>query len=79
MSDGGESVALVAGIPTSYLSQTLSLDENNERVYSFIIRKNGSFVIRSAEGNNANYFDRVRNMYDGVDGMSSEQYIEELS
>ncbi len=79
MSDGRDSAALVACIPVDYLSQTLSLNENNERVYSFIIRKNGSFVIRSAEGNNKNYFDRVRNMYDGVNGMSVEEYIEGLS
>lgn len=79
MSDGRDSAALVACIPVDYLSQTLSLNENNERVYSFIIRKNGSFVIRSAEGNNKNYFDRVRNMYDGVNGMSVEEYIEGLA
>ena len=79
MSDGRKSVALVACIPTEYLSQTLSMDENNERVYSFIIRKNGSFVIRSTEGYWGNYFDRVRHMYDGIDGMSAEQYVEQLS
>ena len=40
--------ALVAGLPVSYISDNLSLEENSERAYSFIIRRDGSYVIRTA-------------------------------
>ena len=42
MSDGRDSAALVACIPVDYLSQTHSLKEKNESVYSNIIRNNVS-------------------------------------
>ncbi len=73
------STALVAGLPTSYISETLSLDENNEHVYSFIIRKDGSFVIRSADAYRNSYFERARALYDNVSGMTPDEYIQELT
>ena len=52
--------ALVAGLPISYISNNLALEENSERAYSFIIRRDGSFVIRSNDAYRNNYFERVR-------------------
>ena len=48
MADGEVCTALVAGLPASYISETLSLEEDEDQVYSFIIRQDGSFVIRNA-------------------------------
>ncbi len=70
--------ALVAGLPVTYISSNLSLEENSERAYSFIIRRDGSFVIRSNDAYRNNYFERVRVLYEDVNGMSAEQYLEEL-
>ena len=70
---------LVAGLPVSYISEHLSLDENNERVYSFIIRRDGSFVLRTADAYGNSYFERARTLYDNVGGMTPDQYIETLS
>ena len=72
-------VALVAGLPVSYISETLSLNENAEHIYSFIIRQDGSFVIRTSDATRENYFDRVRSLYESVDGEDPERYIENLS
>lgn len=72
-------IALVAGLPVSYISDTLSLDENEAHVYSFIIRQNGSFVIRTSDALCENYFDRVHNLYSEVDGQNPELYIAALS
>ncbi len=76
---GGGCAALVAGLPVTYISDHLSLEENEERAYSFIIRKDGSFVIRSSDAYRNNYFERVRAIYEDVNGMTPDQYLEELS
>ena len=70
--------ALVAGLPITYISDHLPLEENNERAYSFIIRRDGSFVIRSSTAYRNNYFERVRAIYEDVNGMTPDRYLEEL-
>ena len=71
--------ALVAGLPTSYITDILSLEENDVHVYSFIIRNDGSFVIRTNDTFRENYFDRVRDLYEEVEGKDPELYIAALS
>ena len=71
--------ALVAGLPASYLSDTLALEEDGNHVYSFIIRKDGSFVIRTGDAFRKSYFERVLSQYDSVDGKTPDLYIEALS
>ncbi len=78
MNDGRASIAMIGKIPFDYISETLSLDMETEQFYSFIIRKDGSFVVRSADANRKNYFDRVRVLYDEVDGMGIEEYLSQL-
>ena len=46
MQDGSQAIALVGGLTTEYMSSILFLDENDTLVDSFIIRKDGSYVIR---------------------------------
>ena len=70
--------ALVAALPVTYISDNLSLDENDEQMYSFIIRQDGTFVIRSFDAFRSSYFERARAIYEDVNGMDPEQYIEEL-
>ncbi len=72
-------IAMVAGLPTSYITDTLSLEENADHVYSFVIREDGSFVIRTSDAYRDSYFDRVHNLYEKVDGKAPDLYIEELS
>ncbi len=77
--EGHRCAALVAGLPVSYIGDNLSLEENSERAYSFIIRRDGTFVIRTADAFRDNYFERVRAIYKDVNGMTPEQYLEELT
>ena len=72
-------VALVVGLPVEYISDNLSLEENNERAYSFIIRRDGSFVIRTNDAYRNNYFERVHALYESVNGMTPQQYVDALS
>ncbi len=78
MAAGGSSVALVAALPMSYISDTLSLDVDNAMIYYFIIDRDGNFIIRDSDVSDESYFQRVRDRYNSVEGMTGEQYIVEL-
>ncbi len=77
-------VAMVGELPISYLSDILSLEdedfqENKKTLfYSTVIRKDGTFVVRNSAAVRDNYFDRVRAVYTETDGLTAENYIEEL-
>ena len=77
MTDGTLSTALVASLPADYIAETLSLYSENSLVYSHIIRRDGSFVIRSGDAFRENYFDRIQSLFE-EQGESGEQYIREL-
>ena len=79
MADGTESIALVAGLPTSYITDTLSVGLGDSLIYYAIIRNDGSFILRDSLMEEENYFERVRSRYGSVGDRSPEQYIEELS
>ncbi len=78
LSGGGKSAALVATLPVSYISDTLSLDADNDMIYYFIIDPEGEFIIRDSDVSDESYFQRVRDRYDSVEGMTGEQYIAQL-
>ena len=78
MDGGGKSVALVAGLPVEYISETLALNTTDSVVYSYIIRQDGSFVIRSTEAFQDTYFDQIRAMFEEAGSSGGERYIREL-
>lgn len=78
ISDDVDSLALVAGFPSSYIEQILSLDDESAIVYSHVIRRDGSFVIRGGEAFRDNYFDRITAIYNEFGASGSEQVIENL-
>ena len=78
MEEDGRSVALVAALPASYISDTLSLDADDALIYYFIIDPQGEFIVRDSEVTDENYFQRVRDRYDSVGSMNGEQYLSEL-
>lgn len=79
MKSGKRSTAIVIGIPISDLSLPLALDmDNTILVYSHVIRIDGSFIIRSEDISENNYFDRMRSTYHDVDGGDIEDYINVL-
>ena len=76
--ENGECTALVAGLPVDYIQEVLFLDEEESLVYSHIIRRDGSFVIRSGDAFRDNYFDRIRSIFDEMGGKDAERYVKEL-
>ncbi len=76
---GRKSIAIVGKMPIEYIGETLSLDDEDSLMYSFVVRKDGSFVVRSAGAYRENYFERVRAIYESVEGKKDvEQFIAEL-
>jgi len=78
MADGRMCIALIGKLPIEYISDTLSLGEEDSLVYSFVIRRDGSFVVRSADAYRDNYFERIREVYEEVDNRDAEELIADL-
>ena len=78
MSDGNTSIALVAGLPTSYLSDTLESNIQSNIIEYSIIRNDGSYVLHNSDTAETNYFERVENLYETYGGKEPVQYAEEL-
>ena len=70
MSDGGESIAIVVGLSSKYMGEVLFLDSDSSLSYSFVIRKDGSYVIRNGEEFQKNYFERLYTTFE-TPGMDS--------
>ncbi|MBD5102913.1 MAG: response regulator [Subdoligranulum sp.] len=75
---GGESVALVAGLPTSYLKDTLESNVDSSIVEYAIIRNDGSYVLRNGNVEDDTYFERIERSYGATGGIGPEQYAAEL-
>lgn len=67
--DGKKSVALVAGIPASYLRDTLSVNLDSSMVQFSIIRTDGTFIMQNQDVESGNYFDQAS---------WEEQYVAQL-
>lgn len=77
---GGEdtSIALVAGLPISYLRETLEGTLKDNMVEYAILRDDGSYVLKNSSIEENNYFDRVEHLYETYNGKGPWQYIEEF-
>lgn len=78
LSDGKFSTALIGGVPMEYLKEALFLDEKDARVYSHVIARDGSFVIRSNDAYRDNYFNRVRALFEDMGGKTADDFVKEL-
>ncbi|NBI09247.1 response regulator [Colidextribacter sp. OB.20] len=77
MSDGSGSLAIVVGLSTKYMGEVLFLDSDESLSYSFVIRKDGSYVVGNEGGGHQNYFDRLTDIFDGQD-VETDTCIEQL-
>lgn len=79
MKEGKKSIALLAGVDMEYLNEILFLDENDAVVYSHIIDKKGNFVIRNSDAYRENYFERIVERFERLNGKDGHKYAQELS
>ena len=75
MSGGGGSLAIVVGLSTKYMGEVLFLDSDQSLSYSFVLRKDGSYVVGTEGDDHENYFDRLGDIFDEQD---ADACIEQL-
>ncbi|HBA49725.1 MAG TPA: hybrid sensor histidine kinase/response regulator [Lachnospiraceae bacterium] len=78
MADGKKSISLVGGFSTEYMKSVLFLDEDEALVDSYIIRKDGSYVLRSNEMIHKSYFESVYELFGNQEKAVAEEYVNEL-
>lgn len=78
MKNGNQSVALVVGLSMEYLNEALFLNTENGRVYFHIIDDDGNFIIRNADAYRNNYFQRIKEEFEELDGKTPKKYTREL-
>ncbi len=78
MERNNKSSSLVVALPMSYLESALVLDEKHLLCIPHIIRKDGSFVIRSGQGFQEDYFTRIKELFSELNGKTPEDYAQEL-
>lgn len=76
--NGTTSVGLIAGISLEYLKSALFLDTEGANVYSHIIDQDGDFVVRSSDEYRDNYFKRIEDKFENLNGKDSDDYASEL-
>lgn len=76
MKNGKTSSAIVAALPMRYLEEVLDLDDENTGMYSFIIRRDGTYVIRNM--GEENYFTYILQSFQEEDRKILQAYVEEL-
>ena len=77
MSGGGDSLAIVVGLSAEYMGEVLFLDSDQSLSYSFVIRKDGSYVVGNQGDTHENYFDRLASLFDGQD-LDGDDCVEKL-
>ncbi len=75
--NGKKSIALVGGFPAEYISNLLSLDYGS-MIYSHIIRRDGSYVVRNVDLVQDNYFDRLTYLFETNQRDDAQTYIDNL-
>lgn len=78
MGGGNTSIALVAGLPTSYLSDILEDNVQSSMMEYSIIRDDGSYVLHKSPVEAQNYFERVEKFYETCNGKEPSQYAREF-
>lgn len=78
MKNGKTSAVMVAGLPMRYLENALVLEKENSMVYSHIIRRDGSFVVRTGDGFRDNYFTRIEETVQETSDKKPAEYVEDM-
>lgn len=76
MKNGETSFAMVAALPMEYLENILALDEKETLMNCSIIRRNGTYVIRTKDGED--YFTHISEVFSELNGKTAKEYAGEL-
>ncbi|MDE6016147.1 MAG: response regulator [Acetatifactor sp.] len=77
--DGGTYSAIICGVLPEVINDRLNLSHNDDMVYSYIISREGNFVVRNEGAFRESYFNRIHERYKEYGEMTSEDYVRRLS
>ena len=74
LSDGSHCTGIVAGVSTERLNEALSLGTDNTLVYSHIIQRDGTFVVKNTDMSLDNWYEWVllNGQESGLDGIETD-------
>ena len=72
MQNGSKCTGLVAAVPLEYITDFLTLQDENQLMYYHIIRSDGSFVIQNENTELQGFFDALQKLMESETGESSE-------
>ena len=78
MKNGEESMALVMALPLEYISAMMSVEDEDALMYSYIIRKDGTFIVNTVGEEYDDYFSSLYERYPD-DSEKIRTYIEALA
>ncbi len=78
MKNGEESMALVMALPLEYISAMMSVEDEDALMYSYIIRKDGTFIVNTIGEEYDDYFSSLYERYPD-DSEKIRTYIEALA
>ncbi len=79
MKSGKKCLALIAAVPIEYISAMLGTDEEDDLIFSHIIRRDGSFIVSEMSKEYKDYFDSLYKRYKEDDPEKIAAYIQEFS
>lgn len=78
MAGGKSSSIMTLSFPIEILEKSLELDNEEGLAYSMIVRRDGSYVVRSKEEVEENYFERLRLHTEENNGKKPEDFVNEI-
>ncbi len=79
MRNGEKSMAIVMALPSEYITTMLETEEENAMMYSYIIRRDGSFILNSVSNEYKDYFSSLYERYKNDDPKKIGEFVQELS
>ena len=75
---GEDSLALIAALPIDYISSMMSTEKDNGLMYSYIIRKDGTFIMSDISEQYDDYFSSLYERYPNDDPKKIDAYVEAM-
>ena len=73
MQNGEKCLGLIAAVPLDYITDLLSLEDEGQLTYYYIIRPDGTFVIRNPNNELWDYFEQLQTQHDSP---ADESFLE---
>lgn len=79
LQNGEKSLGLIAAVPLTYITNALSLEDKEQLTYFYIVRPDGSFVVRNPNTELWEYFEQLQKQHaSGTEKASTDNSLKEF-